>query len=161
MNDIKVVLSNIDSHIKDEDYFPLSVSYDTIAEEVRHVGFYKNDDDLLELTVAKDSGRLITILLTICHHYSIEDSCFDYSSILPSNDDVTILLPDHNECDTFNMIVYTNCVVIHISVIKPSKYVKCGQVLFGIDSSNQICSLIVTEITETNINHIINELSLQ
>ena len=161
MNDIKVVLSNNGSHIKNEDYFPLSILYDTMTEEVRHAGFYKDDDDLLEIAVAKDSGEIKTIQITICHHYSVMDSCFDYSDIELAEDDVCFQLPDHIECPGFNMIIYKNSIVIKLANITPVKHIKCGQVLFGIDDANNIGLLVVTSMTESDIDHTINELSLQ
>ena len=157
---ILIRLTDLPSHIENEVYFPLRVVYNTATYDVRHAGFYKGSTDLLELAIAGDPGVIKYILLTICHHYSISDSCFDYSSIVPSDDEVILRLTDHNKCSVFHMDVYNNCAVIRLTKTGPSRYIKCGQVLFGIDGTNNICLLIVTDLTDDNIRHTVNELEI-
>ena len=160
-NRILIKLTNISSHIENEEFFSLRVVFDHDANHVRYAGFYYGCDDLLELAVDRDSGMLRSILLTICNHYSIFDSCFDYGNIVPSDEEVIIRLTDHNECSVFNMDVFNNSAVIKVSETVPSKYVKCGQVLFGIDDNSNICIFIVTELNDDNVRHIAYELESQ
>ncbi len=161
MNNVNLKLTNKSSYIKNEDFFSLRVVYESSSENIQHIGFYNGDEDLLELSVDKDSGLLQKLQITICHHFSIDDSPFDIGKINTTDEEISLELPDHNECNTFYMHVFNNCAVISLSDNKPTKHVLCGQVLFGIDDANNILSIIVTDLTTDDINHIKNELSLQ
>lgn len=158
---IRIKLTNTESHIENEDYFSLRIVYDSSVEGIRHIGFYYEDEDLLEISVNKESCMIKRIQVTLCHHYTIVDDLFDISSITPVNEEVKLELPDHNDCNYFNMAIYKNCVDIHLSDLKSSKYIRCGQTMFGLDQNDNIVSLIVTELTETDREHILSELSQQ
>lgn len=161
MKRIKLKLTNIASQIENEDFFSLRVTYNSSSENIQHIGFYNGNEDLLELIVDKDSGLLQRIQLTLCNHYSFDDTPLDTGSFELNDEEVYLELLDHIECGSFNMNVYNNCAAIKLSDITPLKYVKCGQVVFGLDDSKNILSIIVTELTIDNINHIRNELLLQ
>lgn len=158
---IKIRLTDIQSHIENEDYFSLRIVYDSSIEGIRHIGFYNADDDLLEIAVNKNTNMLKRIQVTLCHHYSIIDNVFDVSGVTTINEDVCLELSDHNDCSCFNMKVYKNSAVLVLSNAITTKYVKCGQVLFGLDSEENISTLIVSELTKSDIEHIKNELLLQ
>ena len=161
MKKIKILLSDSTSHIENEEYFPLRVMFEPKTDDIRHAGFYYGDEDLLELASAGDSDVLKLMQLTICHHYSILESGYDYNSIDISDENLSLELPDHTECDTFMVSIYDNCIVIKLSSEEPTKFCKSGQLLFGIIDSGCIESIIVTEMTAENIEHTLNELSLQ
>lgn len=161
MNNIKFILTNKSSNIDNEDYFPLRVVYESSSENLQHIGFYNGDEDLLELSVDKDTKSLQKLQITICHHYLIDDTSFSIESLNTTDEDILFELPDHNECESFYMHVYSNCAVISLSDNKPTNYVMCGQVLFGVNDTHKILSIIVTGLTENDINHIRDELSLQ
>ena len=161
MNDITVKFNNTISHIEHEEYFPLRVVYDVITSEIHHIGFYYGDEDLLELAVVKDTGILKHMQVSICHHYSTVDSCFDYANLITTDEEVIIQLPDHNECDVFNMTIYNNCIDIKISNNDATHFAKSGQLLFGLDNTDSISRIVVTEVSKTDAEYVINELSYQ
>lgn len=161
MKNTIITLKNIPSHIEIEDYFSLRVVYDSSVEGICHIGFYNIDEDLLEISVNKDTGILKKIQVTICHNYKIIDTDLDISNIIPDSSDLKFELPDHNECTAFMMEIYNDSAYIKLYQDPASRYIKCGQVLFGLSDANNIVSLIVTGLTETERTHITNELSLQ
>ncbi len=162
MKTIELILTNKSSHIENEDYFPLRVIYEASSENIQHIGFYYGDEDLLELCVAKDTGMLQRLQMTLCHHYSVIDNDYDIEGVVTTVEDIILELPDHNECGVFDMHIYNNCAVITLSEEIPAKLVKCGQVVFGInEDQNSILSIIVTGLAKETIDHITNELSLQ
>lgn len=161
MKDVLISLKNIPSHIEIEDYFSLRVVYDSSVEGIRFIGFYNNDEDLLEISVNKDTGSLKKIQITICHTYQIINSNLDINSIIPNFSDLELIMPDHNECPAFMLEIYKDCASINLSQTPPSRYAKCGQAFFGIDNANNIVSIIVTQLTEADRSHIIEELSMQ
>lgn len=161
MNNIKVKLNNSNSHIEHEDYFPLRVVYDVKTNEIHHVGFYNEDEDLLELAVANNSGALKHLQVSICHHYSTVDACFDYNNLNTIGEDLVIQLSDHNNCNVFDMTIYNNCIDIKLSNNEATHFVKSGQVLFGLNNSNSISRVVVTDVSKADVDHVINELSFQ
>lgn len=161
MKNITLILTAKSSCIENEDYFSLRVVFDSSSESIQHIGFYNGTEDLLELSVSKDTGLLQKLQMTICHHYSIDNVSLDIGNIDTTNEEISLELPDHNECESFFMHVYNNCAVITLSDNTPTKRVKCGQVVFCLDDAQNILSIVITGLIQDDIDHIKNELLLQ
>ena len=156
-----IILSDSASRFENEEYFPIRVVFDSSVEGIKHAGFYNGDEDLLEIAYDKETGKLKTIQIVICHNYSIIDS--DYSlpvSCLGSDGDA-IAVVDHFECPCFGMQIYNDCIVVTVSDHMISQYIRCGQVLFGIDEDKRIVSVIVSCLSKANVAHCIEELGMQ
>ncbi len=149
----------INSHIENEEYFPLRVVYDSSIENTQFVGFYCGDSDLLELSIDTDSKVIKKLQLVICNHYDFTNDGFinDFDC---SSGSIGFDFTQHNDCDLFHVTVYTNAVKVILSDAEPTKYFSCGQVVFGILDDNIISSVIVTGMSASEIEHTKSELLL-
>ena len=71
---------------------------------------------------------------------------------------ISIDLPQHNECNDFNICVYKNAVNIRFSCEPVQKTIKCDKALYGITGKNDLAEISVIEMSENEIVHAIEEL---
>ena len=69
-------------------------------------------------------------------------------------------MPQHNECNDFNVRVYKNAVNIKLSGEPAQKIIKCGKVIFGITGKSDLTEISVIEMSENEIVHAVEELNL-
>ena len=145
------------SYTEREDYFSLRVVYDPSIGNNRFIGFYYHDTDLLEFTVNRQTDLVKEMQIVISNHYEVinENRPIPMASGAGS---ICLSHPQHNDCDTFAMKIYNNCFEIIISSKPTEKYFSMGQILFGFDNEENLVSLIVTDVSEADINHAITEL---
>ena len=159
MNSISYTNTNLIPHIVIEDYFALKVVYDSSVESTKYVGFYFGDTDLLEFSIDREFNTIKRFQLVLCNHFEIMGMELQSTNI--SEDGcISIGLPQHNECDSFNVRVYRNAVEILLSNKAVHRIIKSGQVLFCLSSDNELVNVTISEMTEYEIKHTIEELNM-
>ena len=149
----------LDLHVENEDYFALRVVNDPSVEFTKYVEFCFGDTDLLEFSLDRETNIIKKILLVICNHFEVLDEDYHQSTETESGC-ISINLPQHNECDVFNVRVYRNAVDIIISNLPVHRTVKSGRVLFGLSVDNGLVCITVADMTEKEVSHTIEELKL-
>ncbi len=159
MNSISITKNNLDFFVENEDYFALKVVNDPSVESTKYVEFCFGDTDLLEFSLDRETNIIKKILLVLCNHFEVFDELL-HTATDSERGCVSIDLPQQNECDDFNVRVYRNAVVILISSHTVQRTIKSGQVLFGLSVDNDLVSVTVTDMTEQEVSHTIEELKL-
>lgn len=159
MNSIIIQKNFLDSQIVNEDYFAVKVVYDPSVESTKYVGFYFGDTDLLEFAIDRENNIVKRFQLVLCNHFEILDSEFLSTKIVEEGG-ISIDLPQHNECNDFNVRVYKNAVNIKFSCEPVQKTIKWGKVLYGITGKNDLAVISVIEMSEKEIVHAVEELKL-
>lgn len=145
------------SRVENEAYFPIRVVFDSAMGTNRFAGFYFGARNLLEFTIDQTSGRVKEFQIVTCDRYHI----FEEECTIPSATNfggISFTGPQHNDCDTFFVEVYSNCFRILLSFAAPAVQYAVGQVLFGLDEGGELVSLTITNITPDDITHTISEL---
>ncbi|MCF0106941.1 MAG: hypothetical protein HUJ53_09275 [Holdemanella sp.] len=157
MNNITFIEKTMLSHIECEEYFPLRVVFDSVIGNNRFVGFYHGTENLLEFAVDRESGIVKKMQIVNCKNYEIFDR--EYSILtVEKNGSIAISYPQHNDCEIFELQVYTNCVLLKLSSKSVSNCYAVGQVEFGIDCYGQLATILIADCDEQTISHIIYEL---
>ena len=159
MNSISLINTNRDPHVVNEDYFAVKVVYDSSVESTKYVGFYFGDTDLLEFSVDRETNTIKKFQLVLCNHFEMLDAEL-HSEDVSETGCVSIGLPQHNECDIFNVRVYRNAVEIILSNKNVEKTIKSGQVLYCLSNAGDLVNVIIEEMTECEIKHTIEELKM-
>lgn len=157
-NTIVIKPGTILSHIENEDYFSLRVIYNPSIDSIRFVGFYYGDTDLLEFTVDRMTGLIREMQIVVCSHFQIVDEEY-----FPEETDDAILYfkyPQHTDCSAFQLTVFKNAVRVIISDEAASVFSRCGQVIYGMSSSGELVSVLVTNMSAEDIAHTQSELSI-
>lgn len=147
------------SYIECEEYFPLRVIYDKSTGNTDFIGYYYSDSGLLEFDVNRENNHIKQMQIVNCDKYSFVNADG------PFHDDfeegaLCIPLPSHNDCDIFYVTVYRDSIEISISNEMAAKYFKSGQVIFGISSKGSLVSVLVTNMSDTEVEHAKNEFAI-
>ena len=157
-NNIITKPGTILSHIENEDYFPLRVVYDPSIESIRFVGFYYGNTDLLEFTVDRETGLIKEMQIVVCSHFQFVDD--EFLTDDASESVIHFNYAQHNDCNVFNLTVFRNAIQIIVSNQTASVFSRCGQVTYGISSSGELVSVIVSNMSVEDIAHTKAELSI-
>ena len=147
------------SYIECEEYFPLRVVYDKTSGNTDFVGFYFEDSGLLEFDVNRENNHIKQMQLVNCEEYGFVDA----DALIPDDIEegtLCIPLPSHNDCDIFYVTIFRDSVEISISNEMAERYYKSGQVIFGISSKGNLVSVLVTNMTDSEVEHVKNELDI-
>lgn len=159
MNSISVINTNRGPYVVNEDYFAVKVVYDSSVESTKYVGFYYGDTDLLEFSVDRETNTIKKFQLVLCNHFEILDTEL-HSATVSEIGCISIRLPQHNECEVFNVRIYRNAVEILLSNKNVHKIIKSGQVLYYLSDENDLVNVTIAEMTEYEITHTIEELNM-
>ena len=157
-NNIIIEPGTVLSHIENEEYFPLRVVYDSSIDSIRFIGFYYNDTDLLEFTVDRETGFVRKMQIVVCSHFQFEDAEYFPEDVGESK--VYLDYAQHNDCSIFKLTVFKNAVQVVVSDKTASTFSRCGQVTYGMSSSGELISVLVSEMTTEDIDHTKAELSI-
>ena len=141
----------VPSHIENEEYIPLRVVYDSSIDSIRFVGFYYKDTDLLEFTVERETGLVRKMQIVVCSHFQFLDA--DYIAEDAETAKVYLNYPQHNDCSNFRLTVFKNAVQILVSNKTASAFSKYGQVTFGVSSSGELISVLISNLSDEDIAH--------
>lgn len=144
------------SYFKAEDYFPATVIFS--EEELNNcfIKFSLRPTDILELCVHPESYALKSLVLTLCNHFAV----YKQSLVIPECQEGCIYIsgPKRTECTKFMANVFTDGLRIDLSDKPAVRHLKCGQLIFAIDSANNLVALYIVDLTESDIKHVISEL---
>lgn len=157
-NNIIIEPGTVLSYIENEEYFPLRVVYDQSIESIRFIGFYFDNNDLLEFTVDRETGLIRKMQIVVCSHFKFVDEEY----LLEEAADAVLFLnyAQHTDCNTFRLTVFKNAVQVIISDKDASAFFRCGQVIYGISSSGELISVLITNMSSEDIAHTQSELLL-
>ena len=158
MNSISIINKNLELNVVNEDYFAIKVVNDASVESTKYVEFCFGDTDLLEFSLDRETNIIKKFLLVICNHFEVFDVDY-HSDTAYASGCISMNLPQHNDCNSFNVRVYRNAVDIVISNESVKKTVKCGQVLFGLSFDNDLVKISIVEMTMDDLAHTIEELN--
>ena len=139
------------SHIENEEYFPLRVVYNSSIDSIRFVGFYYKDTDLLEFTVERETGLVRKMQIVVCSHFQFVDA--EYMAEDTETAKVYLNYAQHNDCSNFRLTVFKNAVQIIVSDKIASAFCKYGQVTYGVSSSGELISVLISNLSADDITH--------
>ncbi len=155
-NTVIIEPGTILSHIENEEYFPLRVVYNSSIDSIRYVGFYYKDTDLLEFAVDRETGLVRIMQIVVCSHFQYMDD--EYMTGDADNAKVYLDYAQHNDCSNFKLTVFKNAVQIIISDKTASEFFICGQITYGVSSSGELISVLISNMSAEEITHTKTEL---
>lgn len=142
-----------------EDYFPVIIEFSN--EEINNlfIEFNYEDSDMFEITVDPETFSLKRFSLTLCNHYAIKDTELK----IPEYEEGSLFIagPASTECDKFEADVYNDGVEIRTSSSIATRYLKSGQLIFALTENNDVSAVLITDLTQGDIDHAISELTVQ
>ena len=142
-----------------EDYIPLKIILNKDDEAVDYLTFSKNNTSYIELTFGISSHTLKRVILLSSVEFEYSDSDLKIDDYIEDN--IYLSNNKKNESDVFKTIIYQNGAKIIISSEKVSRYIKIGDIFFGLSSDEDIVNICICEMSKTELNHLKNELELQ
>lgn len=143
-----------------EDYFPVIVSVNDYVDNISYCEYGCDSKSLLEFTVNRTNKAFYRMKLILCKKYekraemmTLPDSYIEGT--------ITMDVPDKNSTDTLFTIIYSDGVEIRLSDKKAVQYYKNGNLYIGIDSNEDLCIVKVSNLSESEIEHVLNELNYQ
>lgn len=143
--------------IRNEEYFPLSLHFDTCIENYNYIGFYYENRDLLEILLDNEHNTLKSIMVISCQKFKVIDQVYQEPTQY-SSETTIVYCNDHNNCDTLCMTIYRNAATITLSHKTPTHIVKYGSLIFSVTEDHQLAEITVLNMTNQNIEHTIFEL---
>ena len=143
-----------------EDYFPVIVSANDYIDSISYIEYSCDVNSLLEFTVNKTSKQFYRMKLILCKKFVKQDE----NMTLPvSYTEGTILMdvPEKNVPETLTATVYLDGVEIRLSDNDVEQYYKNGDIFFGVDANGTLCIVKVYGLSETDVEHVLNELRYQ
>lgn len=147
----------MNSHFIEEMYFPVVISFSSAETDNDFIDFYYSDTDLFEIAADKNTGIIKQFRLTLCHHFVLEQD----KKINLHCKEGTLTFPEISpvRCNCFLLHIYSGSVKIDLNETSPSQYLKAGQLVFDVNSKGELSSLYITDLSEHNIGHIVEELN--
>ena len=141
-----------------EDYFPVIIEFSNEELNNLFIEFNYQDSDMFELSVNPNTFEIKRFSLTLCNHYAIKDA----SMKIPDYEEgaLSFIGPTTTECSLFEVVVYNDGVEIRTSAEPASRHLKSGQLLFALTDKGELASVLITDLTPDNLNHIKTELSI-
>ena len=128
-----------------EDYFPVIIEFSNEELNNLFIEFNYQDSDMFELSVNPNTFEIKRFSLTLCNHYAIKDA--------------SMKITDYEEgALSFEVLVYNDGVEIRTSAEPASRHLKSGQLLFALTDKGELASVLITDLTPDNLNHIKTEL---
>ncbi len=139
-----------------EDYFPAIIEFSSEELNNHFLEFNFKDTDMFELSVHPKTNALKRFTLTLCNHYEIMETALE----CPICEEGSLFIegPDSTECGIFLLQVYSNAVQIKLSDSPVNKSIKSGNLIFSLSDNNELISVIISNLSETDIAHIKREL---
>ncbi len=143
-----------------EDYFPIIVSANDYIDNISYIEYSCDNNSLLEFTVNKTCKQFYRVKLILCKKFVKQDE----SMTLPvAYTEGTVLMdvPEKNVPETLTTTVYLDGVEIHLSDKDTKQYYKNGDIFFGIDANGELCNVMVSGLSKTDVEHVLKELRYQ
>lgn len=140
-----------------DEYFPIKAVFSDKIEDLAHIGFYRSNTDLLELTLDRGSGELRSIVLTLCKTYTVKEDCLSLKGV-SEIEEAAIYAPSRVDCDYFSVSVYKDGVYVTLLKQAPTSMIKCRNLVFMLSGGVNIAGIAVTGMTAAEISHCITEL---
>jgi len=122
----------------------------------RHVEFdYEGEaevEGVLELGLDFDTHRLRKLLLV--HFLAYEE--LDCTVPSPPSPAGTLVfeLPRITYCDAFSVILYQDGMEFRLSPTPASRWYGSGQVVFGVDATERVVDVLVSDMTDQDLEHV-------
>lgn len=144
--------------IKMEEYIPLKIIFNKDEEVVDNISYSKDNTSVLEFMVGMKNKTIKRITLLLCKEYSetldkLEITCFDERKIDIHIDDV--------KCSVFYTILYSDGAKIVLSDQRCSHYIKMDKVFWGLSDTDDIVEICVCNMSDSELEHLKNELAFQ
>ncbi len=151
---VKVVEQKTTSRFVADDYIPALVVIGDERDCVDFIGWYRGDTDLLELQVDPSSGAVCQVTLTLGAH-----SVFAGGALEVPEAQEGLLVPAWPReflTDTMCVSVYDDGVSIRLSAKLPARYVRSGDVIFGIAADEELTDILLVRLTAEQVAHTAN-----
>ena len=139
-----------------EDFFAAIAVLGDELDYVKFVGLY-NEDDLVELQLDPDVMAVSQVTLTNCRHFD------DRAEAMPIPDAeegiVVVDMPKHVDCADLWVTVFDDGLTIRVVDKLTVRYVRTGDVLFGVSSDDDLTSILLTNMSTEEVAHARAELS--
>jgi len=140
-----------------EDYFPIIIRYSDEELNNRFAEYSYKDSDMFELVSDSKTGIIKQFTLTLCNNYKMENA----KLVLPEYIE-GVLCVQGNEpvaCDMFCTHIYSDGVKVCISEKESVKHMKCGHLILSFTEEDELTTVYIVNLSETEINHVKAELS--
>ena len=135
---------------KTEDFFAAIAVLGDELDYVKFVGLY-NEDDLVELQLDPDVMAVSQVTLTNCRHF--DDHADAEEGV------VVVDMPKHVDCTDLWVTVFDDGLTIRVVDKLPVRYVRMGNVMFGVSADDDLTSILLTSMSPEEISHARAELS--
>mgnify|MGYP006873132952 CR=1 FL=1 len=141
-----------------EEYFSAIIKFSSEELNNHFIEFNYKDTDMFEFSVHPETHVIKRFTLTLWNHFQI----FDKDISVPNYIDGTIMIdgPDITECETFMVNIYSNGMIIKLFDQEQKACYKSGSLIFAIGDNDELIELYVINLSETEVNHVKNELLL-
>ena len=141
---------------KTEDFFAAIAILGKELDFVRFVTMYR-EDDVIELQLDPDVMAVSQVTLTNCRHFD------DRAEAMPIPDAeegiVVVDMPKHVDCTDLWVTVFDDGLTIRVVDKLTVRYVRTGDVLFGVSSDDDLTSILLTNMSTEEVAHAHAELS--
>lgn len=153
---VKIHEGTVTTSYKIDDYFAAIAVLGKELDYVRFVGLYQGDD-LIELQLDPDSMTVSQITLTSCRHFDV----FSGPMPVPAAEEgvLAVAMPKRAKYSDLWMTVYDDGLLIRVVDKLSARYVRAGDVVFGVSCDEDLTSILLTNMTSEEVSHARAELS--
>ena len=147
---VRTIEGKIGAVYKTEDFFAAIAVLGDELDYVKFVGLC-NEDDLVELQLDPDVMAVSQVTLTNCRHFD------DRAEAMPIPDAeegiVVVDMPKHVDCTDLWVTVFDDGLTIRVADKLPVRYVRMGNVMFGVSADDDLTSILLTSMSPEEISH--------
>ena len=139
-----------------EDFFAAIAAFGDELDYVKFVGLY-HEDDLVEIQLDPGAMTVSQVTLTNCHHF---DDCPEMMPVPDAEEGIVAVdMPKHVDCADLWVTVFDDGLTIRVVDKLTVRYVRTGDVLFGVSSDDDLTSILLTGMSTEEVAHARAELS--
>jgi len=148
----------VETVFEKEDYFPIKVCRNNNIDNIKYVQYEKDEYNMLEFTLDRTTNEFCRFQLVIGNTFCVKDELLIHADTWEEGV-ATFDSPEVVKTELFDVLIYLNGVEIILSSAPVRKWLKTGNILFGLDSGGELGSIRIMNISADERQHIIDELS--
>ena len=153
---VRIMDGRTASSYRTDDLFAAIAVLGEELDYVKFVGLYR-EDDLIELQLNPDTMAVSQVTITECKHFDERSEAMP----LPSSEEgiAVIDMPKRADCGNLWVTVYDDGLAISVVNKLPTRYVRMGDVVFGVSADDDLASILMTGLSLEEVSHARMELS--
>lgn len=141
-----------ESHYIKDPYLPASVIIGRKeCLDVHFIGYYRDDEGLVELQTTRSDGTICQVTITACDWFEVVKGNIQ----APDAVDGLYLAGDGRRIETDSLFAtcYDDGIDIQLTDKLPMQYVRSGDVILGIAADDEICQVLLINLTSEEASH--------